>query len=160
ECMAVMAHSLVSARFNTTYRVPTYQAWFDQQDPRPTYELHRAILQHLQARFGSARWVLKAPTHLWTLDTLFAVYPDALVVQTHRDPVTVLSSVASMTAALRGVFAEAVDPLEIGPEVTHQWSQGLERALQFRRSGAVAADRFVDVQYRDLLRDPLAAVRT
>jgi hypothetical protein len=159
ECIALLAHSFLSSRFNTSYRVPSYQAWFEQQDQRPAYELHRAILQHLQVRFPGARWVLKAPTHLWSLEPLFATYPDAIVVQTHRDPATVLASVASLTAVLRGVFSEAVDPLEIGREVTHQWSNGLERALQFRRSRAVAAERFVDVQYRDLLRDPIELIR-
>ena len=159
ECIAVLAHSFLSSRFNTSYRVPSYQAWFEQQDQRPAYELHRAILQHLQVRYPGSRWVLKAPTHLWSLEALFAAYPDAIVVQTHRDPATVLASVASLTAVLRGVFAEVVDRLEIGHEVTNQWSNGLERALQFRRSGAMPAERFVDVQYRDLLRDPIGSIR-
>jgi hypothetical protein len=159
ECIAVLAHSFLSSRFNTSYRVPSYQTWFEQQDQRPAYELHRAFLQHLQTHFHGTRWVLKAPTHLWSLEALFATYPDAIVVQTHRDPAPVLASVASLTAVLRGVFSEVVDRLEIGREVTYQWSNGLERALQCRRSGAVAPERFVDIQYRDLLRDPLGAIR-
>jgi hypothetical protein len=159
ECIAVLAHSFLSSRFNTSYRVPSYQAWFEQQDQRPAYELHRAFLQHLQTHFHGTRWVLKAPTHLWSLEALFATYPDAIVVQTHRDPAPVLASVASLTAVLRGVFSEVVDRLEIGREVTYQWSNGLERALQCRRSGTVAPERFVDIQYRDLLRDPIGSIR-
>jgi hypothetical protein len=159
ECIAVLAHSFVSSRFNAMYRVPAYQGWLEQQDQRPAYQFHRAVLQHLQVRFGGVRWVLKAPTHLWSLDALFDTYPDAIVVQTHRDPATALASVASLTAVLRGVASEAVNPLEIGREVTHQWSDALERALQFRRAGGLGADRFVDVQYRDLLRDPVAVIR-
>jgi hypothetical protein len=159
ECIALLAFSFMSSRFNTSYRVPSYQAWLEQQDQRPAYELHRTILQHLQVRYPGARWVLKAPTHLWNLEALFATYPDAFVVQTHRDPAKVLASVASLTAVLRGVFADEVDPLEIGREVTYQWSNGLERALQFRRSRADAAARFIDVQYRDLLQDPIGLIR-
>jgi hypothetical protein len=159
ECIAVLAHSFLSSRFNTSYRVPSYQAWFEQQDQRPAYEFHRMFLQHLQAHFPGRSWVLKAPTHLWSLEALFATYPDAIVIQTHRDPATVLASVASLTAVLRDVFAEVVDRLEIGREVTYQWSNGLERALQFRRSRTVAPERFVDIQYRDLLRDPIGSIR-
>jgi len=159
ECLAVLAHSFVSFRFSTMYRVPSYQEWLAQQNQRPAYELHRAVLQHLQLRYVGARWVLKAPTHLWSLDALFATYPDAIVVQTHRDPSTALASVASLTAVLRGVASQAVNPLAIGHEVTHLWSDALERALQFRRTGGVAAERFVDVQYGDLLRDPLGVIR-
>jgi hypothetical protein len=159
ECIAVLAHSFVSSRFHTMYRVPSYQAWFEQQDHRPAYALHRAVLQHLQARFVGGRWVLKAPTHLWSLEALFATYPDAFVVQTHRDPATALASVASLTTVLRRVSSDAVNPVEIGREVTHQWSNALERAVVFRRSGAVAAERFVDVQYRDVLDDPIGVIR-
>ena len=114
ECIAPLADSFVSSRFNTNYRVPSYQAWFEQQDQRPAYEFHRAILQHLQARFPGARWVLKAPTHLWNLDALFATYPDAVVVQTHRDPATVLASVASLTAVLRAVLRKRSTPSRSG----------------------------------------------
>ena len=73
---------------------------------RPAYALHRRFLQHLQWRAPAERWVLKAPSHVFAFDALFEAYPDALVVQTHRDPVTVLASVASLTAVLRGAFSD------------------------------------------------------
>jgi hypothetical protein len=71
----------------------------------------------------------------------------------------VLASVASLTAILQGAFSRGLDLGEIGREVTHRWTSGLERAMQFRQSGPVAADRFVDIHYRDLIRDPMASVR-
>ncbi|MGH7331886.1 MAG: sulfotransferase family protein, partial [Candidatus Rokuibacteriota bacterium] len=86
-------------------------------------------------------------------------YPDAQIVQTHRDPLTVLASVASLTAILQGAFSHGLDLAEIGREVIHRWTNGLERAMQLRRSGLVAADRIVDIHYHDLIRDPMAAVR-
>lgn len=159
ECIAIMSGSFLSPRFHTTYHVPTYQEWLERQDLRPAYEFHRRFLQHLQWRTPAGHWVLKAPAHLHSLDALFDTYPDALVVQTHRDPLSVLASVADLTAVLQTAFAEGVDPIEIGLEVTRRWANGLESALQARRSGRVPAERVIDVHYQDVLEDPIGVVR-
>jgi hypothetical protein len=159
ECIAVMSYSFLSSRFHTTYRVPSYQEWLERQDLRPAYELHRRVLQHLQWRAPAERWILKAPSHLHGLEALFATYPDAVVVQTHREPLVVLASVASLTAVLQGAFTDRLDLAEIGQEVTRRWANGLERATQLRRSGRVPGDRFLDVHYHDLLADPLRVIR-
>lgn len=159
ECIAIMSYSFLSPRFHTTYHVPSYQRWLAQQDMRPAYELHRRFLQHLQWRTPAERWVLKAPAHLSSLDALFETYPDAVIVQTHRDPLVVLASVASLTAILQGVFTDRIDLGEIGLEVTHRWAGLLERAMHLRQSGRVPDDRFVDVYYHEMLTDPLAVIR-
>ena len=77
-------------------------------------------------RAPAERWVLKAPSHVFAFDALFEAYPDALIVQTHRDPVTVLASVASLTAVLRSAFSDTSISAEIGLEVTRHWADGLE----------------------------------
>jgi hypothetical protein len=159
ECIAIMSHTFLSPRFHTTYHVPAYQRWLDRQSLRPAYVFHRQFLQHLQWRTGARRWVLKAPSHLFGLDVLFESYPDAVVIQTHRDPVTVLASVASLTAVLQHAFADRLDLVEIGDEVARRWADGLERAMQVRQTDAGADRRFVDVQYQDLVRDPIGALR-
>lgn len=141
------------------YRVPSYQEWLEGQDFRPSYAFHRKVLQQLQWRAPADRWVLKAPSHVLALEALFETYPDAQIVQTHRDPNTVLTSVASLTAALHGTFTDQPDRIGIGREVTRRWTLGLERAMRFRRSGQVAADRFFDVHYDRLICDPMATVR-
>jgi hypothetical protein len=158
ECIAILSHSFLSSRFHTTYRVPSYLAWLKDQDMRPAYAYHRRFLQHLQSRARAERWVLKAPAHFYALDALFAVYPDALVVQTHRDPRTVLGSVASLTLSLQSAFAEPLDPAEIGREVVQSWTDGLARAMRVRHAGAVPVERFFDVRYHELLRDPVGTV--
>ena len=158
ECLAIMAHSFLSQRFHTMYRVPTYQAWLLGQDTRAAYHLHRRFLQHLQWGTQADRWVLKAPSHVFAFEALFDAYPDALIVQTHRDPVTVLASVASLTAVLRCAFSDHVDLVEIGHEVTRHWVEGLSRVLKARRDGRIPTDRFLDVSYRELVHEPLAVV--
>lgn len=158
ECIAITAHTFASAQFHTTYHVPTYQAWLDTYDHAPCYRFHRHFLQHLQFARPTARWVLKAPAHLFNLDALLAEYPDALIVQTHRDPLRVLPSVASLIAALQAIFGETVDPLGIGREVAHRWAEGVGRAMRFRAAAGAARAQFVDVRYDELSRDPLATV--
>jgi Sulfotransferase family len=159
ECMAIMSHSFLSQRFHTMYRVPNYQAWLGRQDLRPAYHFHRRFLQHLQYRRPGRRWILKAPSHAHGVDALCETYPDAVVVQTHRDPVAVLSSVASLTAVLRGAFSDHVDLSEIGSEVAQHWSDGLERLFHSRADRGFGSERFFDVHYRELVEDPLATVR-
>jgi hypothetical protein len=159
ECIAILSHSFLSSRFHTTYRVPSYQAWLRKQDLRPAYAYHRRFLQHLQWRMRADRWVLKAPAHFYALDSLLAIYPDALVVQTHRDPRAVLGSVASLTLSLQSAFAEPLDLAEIGREVAQSWTEGLARAMHVRHAGTVAPERFFDVRYHELLGDPIGTVR-
>jgi hypothetical protein len=159
ECIAILSHSFLSSRFHTTYRTPSYQAWLKKQDMRPAYDYHRRFLQHLQWRTRGERWVLKAPAHCYALDSLFAIYPDALVVHTHRDPRPVLGSVASLTLSLQSAFAERLDVAEIGREVVQSWTEGLAHAMHVRRAGVVPPERFFDVRYHDLVRDPVGTVR-
>jgi hypothetical protein len=159
ECIAFMSPSFRCWRFNTMYRVPTYQDWLEGQDLLSTYAFHRRFLQQLQWQAPASRWVLKAPSHMLAFDALLQTYPDAQIVQTHRDPLTVLASAASLTAVLYKAFTDEPDFAEIGREVTRRWTIGIERAVQFRRSGSVAADRFFDVPYHDLVRDPMAIIR-
>ncbi len=158
ECLALTAHSFLSQRFHTMYRVPNYQEWLGRQELGPAYEFHRRFLQYLQWRAPASRWVLKAPSHAHGIDSLLEAYPDALVVQTHRDPVSVLASVASLTAVLRAAFSDRVDLSEIGDEVTRHWADGLDRLMQARGVQRLPAERVFDVYYHEFVDDPLATI--
>ena len=159
ECLVIASHAFVSFQFQTMYDVPTYETWLERQDLRGAYAWHRQFLQHLQARWPTRRWVLKAPAHLFGLDALLATYPDAGIVLTHRAPLEVVASLASLTAVLRGTFSDAVSRSAVGAEMTRRWSQALFRALEARDSGRIPAGRVVDVLYPDLVRDPIGVVR-
>jgi len=159
ECLVIFGHSFRSYQFETTHRVPSYLDWLESEDLRPAYAEHRRFLQHLQWRCPGERWVLKAPAHLFDLGALFSTYPDARVVMTHRDPVEVAASNASLTATLRGAFSDAVDPREVGPESSRRWAGAMERALRFRDGGRAPAGSFLDLYYDDLVADPAGTVR-
>jgi hypothetical protein len=157
ECVSLMAPTFMSDQFDAMYYVPSYRAWFFRQDLRPAYEYHRRFLQQLQVRQNGRRWVLKAPTHMFALPSLLAVYPDALFVQTHRAPLDAMASVSSLITILRRVFSDAVDPVTVCREAIDYWSKTLDGFLQERRG--LGEHRICDVNYVEIRRDPLAVVR-
>jgi sulfotransferase family protein len=159
ECVVILSHAFLSFQFSSTFLVPSYQAWLEQQDLTPAYRLHRKFLQHLQWRRPGRGWVLKAPPHLPGLRALFAVYPDANVVVTHRDPTEVVASVSSLHYVLRRTFCSGIEARDVGPEVTEMLAGDIRRGLEARDAGVAAGEQFLDVRYEDLIADPMAVAR-
>src|SRR5437763_4090304 len=157
ECIGLMTPTFLSDQFDTMYYVPSYRAWFFRQDLRPAYQYHYRFLQHLQFRRTAHRWILNAPTHMSAMPGLLSVYPDALFVQTHRTPVDSMASVSSLVTILRSAFSDAVDPFTICREAIHYWSESTEKFLHER--DRLAKNRICDVEYEEISRDPIAAVR-
>src|SRR6266705_830196 len=157
ECVGLMTPSFMSDQFDTMYYVPSYRAWFFRQDLLPAYEYHRRFLQHLQIRRNARRWVLKAPTHMFALPTLLAVYPDAIFVQTHRAPLDAMASVYSLITILRRVFSDAVDPFIVCREAIDYWSEAMDKFLSER--DRLAGNCICDIQYDEIRREPVHAVR-
>jgi hypothetical protein len=159
ECLIVMAYDFHSLQYELCFNVVGYESWYLAQDLRPTYRFHREVLQLLSSGMRGERWVLKSPQHLASLDALLAEYPDALVVQTHRDPVRVLPSVSSLHYALHAATSDAIDPAAVGEKQSRLWSQSLSRATGAREQLSQHATQFYDVQFEEILRDPLDVVR-
>ena len=160
ECIAITAMAFISYVFESMFFVSSYRRWHEDADKLPAYEFHRRFLQHLQWRCPGTHWVFKAPSHLMALDALFQVYPDARIIMTHRDPVKVLASCASFTEVLRSPFTDFLDREELGIEVRQRWEKAAHLAVQFRQRRVDLRGRFVDVMYVDVVRDPLAVVRS
>ena len=158
ECVALTAHDFATIMNHTTHRVPSYQQWLETTDLRWVYASHRRQLQYLQWKVPARRWVLKSPGHLWALDALAAVYPDARIVQTHRDPLKVIASLTSLVTVLRSLASDEIDPYEIAQDWTARLARGLECAMRVRASGVLPASQTFDVHFRDLMADPIAMV--
>jgi hypothetical protein len=159
ECIAITDHSFMSYVFESMYQVTSYRRWHDVQDKHPAYEIHRQFLQHLQWHCPGTHWVLKAPSHLMALDALLAVYPDAEIVMTHRDPLKVLPSCASLTRILRQPFTNGLDRDALRSDVNLRWEGSTRLAMQLRHENPQLRGRFYDVLYPDLKKDPMAVVR-
>ncbi len=159
ECVALTQHEFVSLVWPTTYRVPSYHDYLDGTDHRWVYAAHRCWLQYLQWKVPARQWVLKSPGHLWTLDALLAVYPDARIVQTHRDPLKVIASLVSLMCTLRSIASDDIDPHEIGADWTARLSEGLNRTMRVRERGSLAPDQVFDMSFGEFMRDEIAMVR-
>jgi Sulfotransferase family len=161
ECVRITAGDFRSMIFSTQYRVPDYQRWLlHQADMAPAYRYHRMFLQYLQSAHPADRWVIKSPAHLWSLSAMFHEYPEALIVQTHRDPLRVVCSLASLVDLLRRLASDDVSISEVAAEWVDDIVLGLDRAMEARTDGTVPAGQAVDVLFRDFLRDPMAVVKT
>ena len=158
ECIQITAHEFVSDELLGRAQVPRYAAWLASADLEPAYRFHRQFLQHLQFRYPG-RWILKAPSHLSSLKALFAVYPDARVVWTHRDPLKIIPSVASILEATARVRSDAVDPEQVKAWFTPDTClTQIESAQRFRDSNPQHAERFFDVRYESLVTDPFSTL--
>jgi hypothetical protein len=164
ECVRITGCEFRSMIFPIQYHVPTYNLWLlHEADLAPAYRWHRQFLQHLQSGHpgGGApvQWLLKSPAHLWHLDALLAEYPDAVIVQTHRDPLKVISSISALGAHLRQMASDETSVAEAAEQYADDILVGLERGIDARDRGVVPVGQVVDVQFTDFVRDPMAAVR-
>jgi hypothetical protein len=150
ECTDITAQVFQSLRYDSTYRVPSYQSWLQHHGHVEAYRFHRRFLQHLDAQAPGRRWILKSPDHVFALDDVRAVYPDAYWVFIHRDPVAVLASVARLTEVLRRPFAHSVDLTEIGQQVCASWLDGAQRMMR----AAAASDSILHLHYREIVSEP------
>jgi hypothetical protein len=164
ECIAISAQVFMSIQFHTTHDVPSYQDWFERDSQQLAYDFHLRMLQHLQshagerhaANGGGCRWLLKAPGHLFALEALLRRYPDARIIQTHRDPLRVTASMASHATALRRAFSDAADANAIAADWSRRWGQALHNFLAVRDRSDPGC--FLDVAYEDIESDPLTVV--
>jgi hypothetical protein len=169
ECSEITAHVFRSLRFDTNYRIPSYRAWLETEPDGhvPAYRFHRRFLQHLQHRqrlrnrtgagANPPRWVVKCPDHLFALEAIRAVYPDARLVFVHRDPVKVLLSVARLTEVLRRPFTRQLDPVEIGRDESLRWQDGTRRMVAVGDDAGLP-EPVCHVYYLDLVSDPVSTV--
>lgn len=159
ECVAIQSYSFLSEEFISSCRIPAYVAFLRAADLRPAYEWQRQFLQHLQTGHSSRRWVLKSPDHVYGLEQLFTVFPDASLIQTHRNPLEVLASSIDLTQVLRGLYGRPGDREETLAAEIRTLADNTERFIKFRERHPELKDRIVDVKYTELIADPLATVR-
>jgi len=158
ECLSAMSFAFRSEEFTARYHVPSYVEWYERCDLRPAYDAHRLVLQILQRRFRAVHWVLKSPVHVSALPTLLAVYPDARLTITHRDPLTVLASLTSLVATLRWAHSDRVDFADIGRYHERMWTRALDGLVTASTDGTLDPQRVHHVHYADFMQDQIGVV--
>lgn len=152
ECVFAMPHSM---SYHTRARITGYRDWYAQRDATPDYEYLRQQLQILQWQRPAQRWVLKSPFHLWNLDVLLRVFPDATIVWTHREPAVALASWCSLTEVTMTLHNRRVDLRLLGRDWTAMWAQACARGTGVRSCSRAP---FADVSYDRLCADPVAVL--
>lgn len=160
ECVAMLSSSFNSDQWGMQFYCPSYRRWAMQQNMDDDYRWHHNFLQHLQVDFAKPRWLLKTPMHLSYLDALIKQYPDAAIVQTHRDPIEVMGSISSLACTLHSAFSDDIDPAKVAAEEVTQFSESIARGMQQRDAMGDANARFCDVQFKDIVAQPLTVIET
>lgn len=156
ECWQLLRQSLMSISYESLAYVPSYSTWLAKQDWTPAYARHRRNLALIGANDPDKRWILKNPSHLFALDALLDVYPDALVVQTHRAPRTVIASSCSLSARATAGQSQLFVGDVIGRSQLDLWARGAEAFAEARRRHDPA--RFLDIDYDAFVADPVGTV--
>lgn len=151
ECTDITSQVFQSLRYDSVYRVPSYQRWLERHGHLEAYRFHRRFLQHLDAQLPGRRWILKSPDHVFALNAIKSVYPDASLVFVHRDPVRVLASVAKLTEVLRRPFARSIDLGDIGRQVCGSWVDGANRMMR----AAAGSESILHLHYQQIVSAPL-----
>ncbi len=157
ECQFSMTPSFCAQVYELNAHVPSYRHWFlHEADYGPAFRYHKRLLQLLQSQ-TPGRWTLKNPWHPLFLDTLTEVYPDAQLVMNHRDPVDVLGSACSLIKAVRMMFSDNVDLLQIGSSFMDTFEIMIARADAYRAKHG--AELIYDLDYDEQVRDPIGAMK-
>jgi len=156
EEIQLLAIDFSTMLFETMAVMPTWRDWYKSTDQSPTYRYLETVLKVLQLQRGGVRWVLKSPQHLEQFRPLMATFPDATFVVTHRDPVSITASLATMISYSARLSHERVDPRKIG----RYWADRVEDMLHacVDERDVLPADQSLDVRFDEFMADDVAMV--
>lgn len=160
ECGLLMAPTFISDHNASLHQTPSYSAWLAQADYLPVYQYHKSLLQLLQWKNPRQRWLLKAPEHQVHLETLLQVYPDARIVQTHRDPIKCMASATSLMGTLYSMRSNQAFNAQMFENIImgEATAARLNRVIDQRAAGDVPAANIADSRYQDLMDDPMRCI--
>ena len=155
EEILLLEHNFLSTVPESFMALPSYSEWIEEQDHTLAYEDLKKFIQYLQWQNPGRekkRWVLKSPHHLGFIDKMISVFPDAKIIQTHRDPIKTVPSFCSMCANLFEPLTTNFDKVFIGKH----WSNKLTRALNHCMNiSEKHPDNFLDLEFLNMIKDPI-----
>lgn len=163
EEIMLIEHSFMSTVPECYAHIPSYGEWLGTQDQSPAYACLHQMLQFLQWQKRQRgeqgrRWLLKTPHHLHFPAQLFATFPDAIVVQSHRHPLEVMPSYASMMCQLAMPFTDALDPAAMARHWVQKWQRGLAATQCFRDQHP--GSPYIDVRFTESLSEPDRVIKS
>jgi len=158
ECGMILETAFQGINPTMLFRLPGYYSWYRDADTSFGYQVHKMWVQHLAWKNPRKRWVLKVQEHAFHLPELMSVYPDAVLVQPHRDPVTVMASISRLIEVIRCVSFAQIDRAELGQELLHLWHDGQVASMAWRKANPQM--QVHDLRFKDIVADPVSAVRS
>lgn len=157
EDIFLLNSSFKSAGFYMMGPVYSYVEWLRSQDLSSAYLEYLQHLQLFQAEDPSKRLTLKAPAHLYSMRALLAAIPNALVVQTHREPVEVLGSMNSFMQTMHAGICDDFDKRRMAATNTGILEELISRGE--KDLATVSSEQVIHIRYRDLVKNPIETVR-
>ncbi len=159
ECYMLLNRNFMSVEYSAMFHIPSYANWlYDNLCRRDSYAWHKLQLQLLQSDHPG-NWVLKAPFHQLGLAEILRHYPDAIIVQTHRAPLSFVASGCSFSELLRRSGSDCIDKKQIGRD----WMDMLRiytRTFEADRARLEPQfpGQFIDIHHDDFVADPWPAI--
>jgi hypothetical protein len=156
ECFFLLENDMAVLTFWIGFAAYEYANGMLDWDMREPYEFHKLQLKILNAQRSAKRWVLKCPWHIWNMDALMAVYPDAQIIFTHRDIAKALASHCSLSAKMASKLKRSLDLDELGRFWLEYAKIGLDRAMEARKT--IPESQLYDVRLRDMMASPMTVL--
>jgi hypothetical protein len=157
ECGSIMTSSFQSSNPCMFNHLPRFYRWFKGIDATFRYEVHKMWLQHLSWHNPRKHWVLKIQEHMYKMPELRKIYPDAIFIQPHRDPTTIIASISQLIRVIREPAYNDQDTHALGREFLELWSDGVQCMMDYREHNPDLPIH--DMRYKDLVARPVETVR-
>jgi hypothetical protein len=158
ECLGVLRQGFVSNLWTCVWNAPSYDVWLQSQSEKRCYEHLYRVLQLIGSSEPEKRWLLKNPGHIATLDLMFETFPDAMVVQTHRDPAKAIPSLCGLLIRNYPVMESGSQELRariMGVREMEKWAKAIRDAEPVRQKHK---SQILDVVHADFHREPMRTV--
>jgi Sulfotransferase family len=157
ECVFVQNQDFKAYLWEAFMPNSAYADWLLETNMTSAYAYERSVLQLLQSR-APGKWSLKMPSHAVHIEALLAIFPDVRIVWAHRDPFKSTASFLRLNYLSRAVLGCQVDTADVVSNVLRQLRAHIARPLKARER--IGDDRFFDLHYAALMRDPIGAMRS
>lgn len=156
ECVMLNAFDFKSIIFANQFHIPSYQRWVENTDLTSVYRTHKCQLQYMQWKNPGKRWVLKSVGHLWGLNAICQIYPDARVVMTHRDPLKLIASHCSLVSMACSMGSDNIQKQEVAEFWSKSWEDAMRKGITFCESGSDIATHAFNMHFSELVKDQVA----
>ena len=157
ECFFLLENDMAVLTFWVGFAAYEYANDMLEWDMTEPYESHKLQLKILNAQKSAKRWVLKCPWHIWNMDALMAVYPDAQIIFTHRDITKALASHCSLSAKMASKLKRSLDVKQLGQFWLEYARIGLDRAMAAREK--IPESQLYDVRLKDMMASPMTVLQ-